>query len=169
MSINLVWTESQSLEKPKAVDTTSCPSGVYLRRFITTTTNEDEQIVYSYKEAFLTNEEYAQYQLLQNISEQVLGEDSSDAYLIYKQKLNTPILYAENGHYYKPKWAAEIYEELVNRGEKFAELFPLTIWDATEEQENAEKMSLEELKVLTIFLGQLQEQYFNEYKIAKKI
>ena len=77
-------------------------------------------------------------------------------------------LYEENGHMYKPKWAAEIYEELVNRGEKFAELFPLTIWDATEEPENAVKMSLEDLKALTIFLGQLQEQYFNEYKIAKK-
>lgn len=169
MTINLVWADSKSLEKPEAIDSKSCPSGVYLRRFITSSVNEDDQVVYSYKEAFLTNAEYAEYSLLQNIAEQVLGEDSSDAYLIYKQKLNTPVLYEANGHMYKPKWAAEIYEELVNRGEKFAELFPLTIWDATEEPENAVKMSLEDLKALTIFLGQLQEQYFNEYKIAKRI
>ena len=151
MTINLVWADSKSLEKPEAIDSKSCPSGVYLRRFITSSVNEDDQVVYSYKEAFLTNAEYAEYSLLQNIAE------------------HTPVLYEANGHMYKPKWAAEIYEELVNRGEKFAELFPLTIWDATEEPENAVKMSLEDLKALTIFLGQLQEQYFNEYKIAKRI
>lgn len=167
MAINLKWTDSQSLEKPVAVDSSSSPSGVYIRRFITTTINEDEQTVYKYKEAFLTNEEYAQYSLLQNISEQVLGEEYSEAYLIYKQKLNTPVLYSINNHYYKPKWAAEIYEELISRGEKFPELFPLTIWDSTGEQENAEKMTWDDLKSLTIFLGQLQEQYFNEYKLAK--
>ena len=167
--MELNWKNSESFNKPEAVDNTSSPNGVYLRRFITAVETEEGETKYQYKEAFLTNAEYAEYSLLQNIAEQVLGEDSSDAYLMYKQKLNTPVLYEVNGHMYKPKWAAEIYEELVNRGEKFAELFPLTIWDATEEPENVVKMSLEDLKALTIFLGQLQEQYFNEYKIAKRI
>lgn len=166
--MEIIWKQSESLVRPAALDTTSSPNGVYIRKFITE--NEiDGVIKYQYQEAFLTLEEYEQYKLLQAISESILGEDTSDAYLIYKQKLNTPVLYETNGHYYKPKWAADIYEELVNRGEKFAELFPLTIWDATEEPENAEKMSLEDLKALTIFLGHLQEQYFNEYKIAKKV
>ncbi len=167
MTLELIWRTSESLNKPEPVDKTSSPHGVYVRKFITEQKTEEGEIKYSYKEAFLTFDEYSQYELMQTINEQVLGEDSSDAYLIYKQKLSTPVLYEENGHYYKPKWAAEIYEELVNRGEKFAELFPLTIWDATEQEENAEKMGLEDLKKLTIFLGKLQEQFFYEYKLSK--
>ena len=169
MTITLNWKISESTVKPEAVDKKLSPYGVYIRKFIQEVPEtEDSPKKYTYQEAFLSIEEYSQYELMQIISEQVLGEDSSDAYLIYKQQLNTPVIYEVNGHYYKPKWAAEIYEELVNRGEKFAELFPLTIWDATELQENAVKMSLEELRALTVFLGQLQEQYFNEYKIAKE-
>lgn len=163
--INLNWTSSQSLSKPKRLDKNSSPYGVYIRRFINENVSNDGQIIYDYQEAFLTLEEYSKYEIMKAIS----GEEDSDEYLKYKLRLDTPILYEANGHLYKPKWAAEIYEGLINRGEKFAELFPITIWDATKEAGNAIEMSLEELKKLTIFLGRIQEQYFNEYKNSGNI
>ena len=162
----LTWRTSESLNKPLELDKTSSPNGVYIRKFIQEVETEDG-IKYSYKEAYLTKEEYAQYELLSNINEQVLGEENTDEYLIYKTKLNTPVLYEANGHYYKPKWAADIYEDFVSRGEKFPELFPISIWDATEQPENVEQMTLEDLKSLTIFLGKIQEGYFNAYKMSK--
>lgn len=160
MMVNLNWNNSQSLLKPQRIDKDSSPCGVYIRRLINENINDNGQTVYDYQEAFLTLDEYNKYELIQAVS----GEEDTDEYLKYKLKLDTPVLYEKNGHLYKPKWAAEIYEELVSRGEKFAELFPITIWDATKEAENAVKMSLDDLRKLTIFLGRIQEQYFNEYK-----
>ena len=162
----LTWRTSESTLKPLEIDSTSSPNGVYVRKFITEVPSE-EGTKYQYQEAFLSPSEYQQYQLLNMINENVLGKENTDEYLLYQNKLNTPVLYETNGHYYKPKWAVEIYEELVTKGEKFPTLFPLSIWDATGKQENAEQMSLEDLKALTIFLGTLQEQYFYEYKVSK--
>jgi hypothetical protein len=168
VNMQLNWRLSESTNKPTEIDNTSSPCGVYVRKYIKEVQDTESDIVkYQYQEAFLTSEEYQQYSLLQQINEQILQEDQSEAYLLYKQKLDTPVLYETNGHYYKPKWAADIYEGLINRGEKFEKLFPLTIWDSTELPENAEKMTLEQLKELTIFLGSIQETYFNEYKLNK--
>lgn len=160
--LTLTWNNSQSLIKPKTLDKDSSPHGVYIRRFINESINDDGQTVYNYQEAFLSLDEYNKYELILAIS----GEEDTEEYLEYKMKLDTPVLYEKNGHMYKPKWAAEIYEKLVSRGENFAELFPITIWDATGNSDNAVEMSLEDLKELTIFLGRIQEQYFNEYKVA---
>lgn len=163
----LNWRNSESFNKPEAIDSTSSPNGVYVRRFITEVTTEDGETKYTYKEAFLTQEEYNQYQLMNTIAEQVLKEDTSDACVAYKAQLDTPVLYEVNGHYYKPKWAADIYESLVSKGEKFPDMFPITIWDATEEAKNAVEMTIEELRALTTFLGKVQEKYYYAYKLAK--
>lgn len=169
---NIEWVNVESLVKPEDVDAKMSPNGVYVRRFITpveveATETQEAYTKYTYTEAFMTQEEYSQYLLLQEISSQVLGEESTDAYLLYKQQLNTPVLYETNGHYYKPKWAADIYEAFVDRGEKFPELFPIRIWDATEEADNAVEMTLEELRALTVYLGGIQEEYFYAYKLSK--
>ena len=74
----LNWRNSESFNKPEAIDSTSSPNGVYVRRFITEVTTEDGETKYTYKEAFLTQEEYNQYQLMNTIAEQVLKEDTSD-------------------------------------------------------------------------------------------
>lgn len=166
MTQQINWRTANSLEKPALVDNTSSPNGVYVRRLITETVDNEGITKYSYQEAFMTHEEYSQYSLLCNISESVLGKETSDVYLMYQAKLNTPVEYV-NGHFYKPTWAESVYESLIQRGEKFPELLPLKIWDATGLEENTVEMNLEEIKALAIFLAKVQEACYTEYKRAK--
>lgn len=160
--MELKWVTSESLVRPKRVDEKISESGVYLRRNIQEV-ETDDGVKYTYLEAYLTKEEYKNYQLYKIL----LNEDDSEAYENYKLKLDTPVEYEENGHLYKPKWAQEIYAGLIEKGRLFPSLFPIKIWDATGLEENAEMMSLENLIALTLFLGTIQEQYFNEYKQEK--
>ncbi len=168
--MDIQWKQAESMEQPLKIDETLSANGVYLRKNIQTVpfTDSDgnEQVKYTYLEAFLTKEEYSMYKLEKSIAVNVLKENDSEAYENYKAKLDTPVEYT-NGHLYKPKWAEEVYAGLLQKGAILPNLFPLKIWDATEIEENAVSMSIAELTALTIFLAGKQEQYFNEYKLEK--
>lgn len=166
----LSWKKAESLIKPKEIDNKSTSSGVYVRKNIEKIISETESgetiEKYQYLECLMTEGEYNNYVLQKYITSTVLDEDDTPEYQNYKNKLNEPVQY-KNGFYYKPKWAEKVYEELIERGMKFAQLFPMRIYDATEKYENSVEMTLEELIELTLFLAGIQEQYFKEYKQAK--
>lgn len=168
--MDLNWKTVESLIEPAEVDTSSSPGGVYLRKSIKSTTttdeNENEQVKWTYSEAYLTNEEYSNYKLEKSITKNILQQDDSEAYENYKTKLDTAVEYT-NGHLYKPKWAEGTYAGFLQKGAMLPSLFPLKIWDATELEENAVSMTITELTTLTIFLASKQEQYFTEYKLEK--
>lgn len=168
MALN--WKKVESLTKPAEFDNTSTAAGIYVRQNIekitVTAENEEEIEKYTYLECLMTEGEYNNYILQKYIKTTVLDEDDTPEYQNYKNKLDEPIQYT-NGFYYKPKWAVKVYEGLIERGLKFAQLFPMRIYDATEKYENSVEMTLEELTSLTLFLAGVQEQYFKEYKQAK--
>lgn len=153
--MKLKFKEVKSLNEPILIDECSSPDKVYIRDCV----KEGEDGYFEYKEAILSKDEYL-YATCNNV-------DLSYAQVHYEEKLNIPVEYEENGHLYKPKWAQEIYAGLIEKGRIFPSLFPIKIWDATGLEENAEMMSLENLIALTLFLGTIQEQYFNEYKQEK--
>lgn len=165
------WYKSESTIEPKRVDTESSPNGVYLRKLIHQETrsydSKSENLVYSYLEAFITKEQYKEYSFIQSILSQVFGEEDTDSYLEYQFKLDTPILYEANNHYYKPKWANSIYADLITKAQAYPDLLPITIWDSTGLENNAVEMSLDELVDLTKFLAKKQEQFYYEYKLKK--
>lgn len=159
--------KAESLEKPIRLDETSSANGVYIRINCSTETVSDndgnEQIKYSYLEAFCTKEEFEKFKLVS----QVQNKDVSAAQIEYDFKLDTPVEYKGTGFTYKPKWAEEIYVGLIEKGSKFPDIFPMTIYDSTKQAERAVNMSLKELTALTMFLATKQQQYFNEKKAAE--
>lgn len=163
------WKIVESLVEPQKIDATSSPGNVYVRTNIqklALTADGEEQIKWVYSEAFMSLDDYKLFQLKNDIANAILNEDDSEAFKSYKQKLDTPVEYT-NGFLYKPKWAEGIYAGFIQKGTLLPMLFPLKIWDATETEENAVEMTLQELITLTIFLAQKQEQYFNVYKQEK--
>lgn len=111
-------------------------------------------------------------------NEQRLSEielELSQAETDYTTQLDTAVPYAtsedEEGnktcHMYKPKWAEETYISLLTAGQLMPDMFPMTIWDATELEENAVEMTLAELTKLTLYLANIQQQYFNQRKAKK--
>lgn len=158
----------ESMVKPSLIDKTSSPDGVYIRRNIKEIQTEEGATKFTYQETFLTFNEYESYSQ-ELLVKEINGEENSEEYETYKEKMNTPVQYPANGFYYKPKWAEEIYAGLIQKGTLLPSLFPLKIWDSTEKQENAVEMSIAELTALSIFLAQKQEEYFEEYKLAKKL
>lgn len=166
--ITFNWNKVESREKPATLDTSISSKNVYIRKNIQEVVEEDaageEYTKYVYDETILTVEEYENFKLIQEIN----NEDSSAAYLEYKAKLDTAIEYPANGHLYKPKWAEEVYAGLIQKGVLLPSLFPMLIWDATEKEENAVNMTIEDLTALSLFLATKQEEYFKEYKKAKK-
>jgi len=122
---------------------------------------------YSYLEAFCSNEEFNQFELICSVQK----KDVSAAQIEYDYKLDTPIEYPEeiggNGFTYKPKWAEEIYVGLIEKGAKFPDIFPMMIYDSTKQAERAVNMTIQELTALTMFLAEKQQQYFNEKKVAE--
>lgn len=165
------WKNAESMNEPIKIDFMSSPGNVYLRTNIKKVSFEDiggkEINKWVYDEAFMSNEEFALYQLKNEIINGVLGIDDTEAFRNYKKKLDTPVEYPVNGFMYKPKWAEEIYGGLIEKGVLLPSLFPIKIWDASEKEECSELMGLEQLVALTVFLAGVQEQYFNEYKIEK--
>lgn len=167
--MQISYKQAQSAIKPLAIDLTSSPGGVYVRRNIKQLVKESEtgekNVYFDYEEAFLTKSEYEEYSHFL-IMKSVKQEDNSSAFEIYQAKLDTPVQYS-NGFYYKAKWAETVYADLIQKGIMFPQLFPLKIWDATETEENAASMTMQELTLLTMFLAQKQEEFFAEYKRAK--
>lgn len=156
----------ESMVKPSQIDKTSSPDGVYIRRNIKESQTEDGT-KYTYQEAFLSVNEYEKYSQ-ELLVKEINGEENSEEYETYKEKLNTPIQYPTNGFYYKPKWAESVYAGLIQKGSMLPSLFPLKIWDSTEKEENAVEMTIAELTALAIFLANKQEEFFEEYKLTKK-
>lgn len=119
----------------------------------------------------MTDDEYNIFLIGQEIS----GENyNSDAYLNYKAALDKPVIYPENGNKYKPLWVKNaqgedgVYIDFLQKGEMFPELiYPIAIWDATENPEKIVSMDKEAFKALVGYLGKVQEKLYTEYKIAK--
>lgn len=171
--MQITWKKTESLTMPLEIDTTSSPSGIYIRRNIEEITNE-YGTKYQYDEVFLTKSEYEIYskELLVNA---INGEDNTAEYEEYKNKLNTGVQYT-NGKFYKPKWAA-IYSQKINEIlpmlNAYKELgsdisiitgLKINVYDITATVENAEEMNIKEIIELWLFLIKKQEQFFNEYK-----
>ena len=161
---------AQANKRPLEIDITSSKDGVYVRRDIKEVEIELEngEILkrFEYQEAFMSKSEYEQYarELLANT---INGNDNSQAYETYQKKLDTPIEYPLNGFTYKPKWAETVYAGLLQKGALLPQLFPLKIYDSTEQEDRAQVMTMEELIALSIFLATMQEKYFAEYKAEK--
>lgn len=157
--------KSKSTVKPVEIDKTSSPAGVYIRINIVETEPEDENssAYFEYDEAYLTNEEFNQYVLIKNIQ----GKEVNAAQIEYDYKMDTPVEYPENGFTYKPRWAEEIYVSKITLGTALPSLFPLSIYDSTDLETRKQDMTVAELTQLSLYLGSMQEQYFNEYKQHK--
>lgn len=167
--------KAESFIKPERVE--KALNGYYIRKNFTTeevVDQQDENIKntkYCYDEAFLTDEEYNIFLIGQEIS----GENyNSDAYLNYKAALDKPVVYPENGYKYKPKWVKNaqgedgVYIDYLQKGKMFPELiYPIAIWDATENPECIAKMDETEFMKLVAYLAAVQEKLYTEYKMAK--
>lgn len=159
--------KAESLEKPIRLDEKSSANGVYIRINCSAETVSDndgnEQIKYSYLEAFCTKEEFEQFKLVSKVQ----NKDVSAAQIEYDFKLDTPVEYKKTGFTYKPKWAEKIYAGLLEKGKLLPNLFPMQIYDSTDKEERSVVMSAEELEKLALFLAEKQQEYFNEKKKAE--
>lgn len=173
--MKLNYVESQSTVKPLEIDIDSSGTGVYIRRNIKEV-DIDGTIYYQYQEAFITKSEYEQASNDLLVGE-INGEDNTAEYEEYKNKLNTPVEYI-NGHYYKPKWIS-LYSPIIDEfaikiqlyekaGGDAAPILAIRtpIYDVTGKAANAVLMSVKEVIDLWLFLYQIKEQYFAEYKKA---
>lgn len=174
--MELQYKEVQSCIRPKEIDSTSSPNGVYLRKNIT---QEDD--IYTYKEAFLSLEEYNQYIISKDITNEILDKEDSEAFQNYEKKLNTGVLYT-NGHLYKPKYINDykkIMDDVITAldllikagGEQAAAQIlakKFTVYDETGLAKNAELMTVTEIITLYFYLYTVKEQYYQEYKAEKQ-
>lgn len=87
--MQIEWKKVESRNKPALEDAQSSIDGVYIRKNITSETrldNENEEYtIFCYDEAFLTNEEYKNYLLIQDIVNNVSlkhDNDIIDAYTL---------------------------------------------------------------------------------------
>lgn len=176
MQIN--YKQAESKIKPVKRDSTSSPNGVYFRRNIKEieTINEsgEKSIKYTYDEAYLNTNEAAilTEDLLVN---QLNGEPDTPEYEIYKNKLNTGVLYT-NGFKYKPKYISD-YKKIMSDIKDAVDLIKdlggdpseilsqqFAIYDETGKPENMVMMSGLEVIKLYFYLYSIKEQYFAEYK-----
>lgn len=161
--MKLNWKIAESTVKPIEFDDKSSPFGVYIRKDIVEV-KTDDHVSFKYHEVFLTKEDYEQYRISLIVQELMGIEQQSESYKEYLAKMNMPIEYPINNHLYKPKWAQEIYVDLISKMEVYTSFQTIAIWDATGAPENVVDMNINQLKELTSFLGKVQEQYYNEYK-----
>ena len=105
--------DSESTVKPNRIDTQSSQSGVYIRVCINEIEDNDGNVRYKYKEAFVDKAEWEQYIQIQN----ALGKKVTGANIEYTYKMNIPVLYPLNGFYYLPIWAEEIYADKLTKGQ----------------------------------------------------
>lgn len=99
--------------------------------------------------------EYIKQQRLLEIEEELKQADTD-----YENVLNTPYEYT-NGYKYKPKYIEDSYVLLIA-----ADVFPLTIWDASEI--NSVEMAKNDLIALSMFLKQIAEPAFQTRKNLRK-
>lgn len=173
--MNINYKIAESFIKPERTEQVT--NGYYVRRNYSTVSVVDEQnpdaepkTKYVYEEAFLTPTEF-NYYLMQLAASQ---EDTSDAYLRYKEKLDTPVIYPKTGFAYKPKWVKDAmgkdgtYMDLYNKGLLFPDfVYPIPLYDATEDVEKLVTFTKEEFVELIGFLAAIQQQFYNEYKAEK--
>lgn len=168
--MEVIYKIAQSNKRPLEVDITSSNDGVYVRRDIKEVEIEleDGEILkrFEYQEAFLSKSEYEQY-ARELLAKTINGNDNSQAFETYQKKLDTPIEYPVNGFTYKAKWAETVYAGLLQKGALLPQLFPLKIYDSTEQEDRAQVMSMEDLIALSVFLATAQEKFFAEYKAEK--
>lgn len=174
MKLNYKIVESN--DRPLEIDVTSSSETVYIRRNIKELEREDGSKYFQYQEAEITKSEYEQASNDLLVGE-INGEDNTAEYEEYKEKLNTPVQYT-NGHYYKPKWIS-LYSPIIDEfaikiqlyekaGGDAAPILAIRtpIYDVTGKAANAVLMSVKEVIDLWLFLYQIKEQYFAEYKKA---
>lgn len=178
--MQIIYKQAESKTKPAERDVISSPEGVFLNRnikeVITIDESGNESKKYTYETAFLSKDDYEQAaaDLLVN---QINGEDNTPEYEEYKNKLNTGVEYT-NGHYYKPKWIAtysSIIDEFAIKANLYekagGDITPMlgiktAVYDVTGKSENAVLMSVVDVIELWLFLYQIKEKYFAEYKKA---
>ena len=174
MTIN--FKRAESFNKPPRTE--QVVNGWYVRKNfaveqVANDPQNEENLIdkYTYDEAFLTDREYE----IMLIGQEISGENyQSDAYLNYKAKLETPVVYPANGYQYKPVWIKNAkgedgtYIDLYDKAEKFPDLmYPIPLWDVTNDPAKVARMTKEEFVSLITFLGSVQEQLYNQYKLAK--
>lgn len=176
----IIFRTAESFIKPERTEEVS--NGYYIRRNYRTEQVQDQQdetitkTKYIYDEAFLTNSQYQAY----TIGLMIANEDTSDAYLRYKQALDTGVVFDKekggNGLLYKPKWVKEangdkgIYFALLEDWERLggeSVIKSLPLWDATELPENVREFDMAQFKALIGFLAMEQEKLFGVYKTGK--
>ena len=162
-------------DKPERVE--KALNGWYIRKsfkseaVVDLQNEEIKNIKYSYDEAFLTDDEYNIFLIGQEIS----GENyNSDAYLNYKAALDKPVIYPENGNKYKPLWVKNaqgedgVYIDFLQKGEMFPELiYPIAIWDATENPEKIVAWIKRLLRLLLVILVKFKKNYIPSIKLPK--
>lgn len=164
--MNVIYRKAESNTRPLDIEVTSSSKYVYIRRNINEETRQEDEgkpyTMYVYEEALLTKDDWEGYknELLYKL---INNQDNTEEFDSYLNSLNTPIEY-DNGHTYKPKWADFIYFGLLQKGMVWPELFPMKIYDSTGLEENAEEMTIEELRSLALFLEKKKEELFLEYK-----
>ncbi len=179
--MQITYKTVQSTKKPLEIDVSSSSGGIYLRRNIETIETTDEttgetSTKYEYQEAFLTQSEYEQASKDLLVG-QINGEDNTAEYEEFKTKLDTGVMYT-NGKYYKPKWI-DLYSNIIDSfaikielyekaGGDISSILALTtpVYDVTGLAENAETMSVTEIIELWLFLYQIKEKYYAEYKAS---
>lgn len=158
--------DSESTVKPNRIDTQSSQSGVYIRVCINEIEDNDGNVRYKYKEAFVDKAEWEQYIQIQN----ALGKKVTGANIEYTYKMNIPVLYPLNGFYYLPIWAEEIYADKLTKGQVVKNIFPMDIYDATNKKANAVSMTAEQLETLSEYLVEnYQKVYFKEKKKIEEL
>lgn len=162
------YRQSESLNKPVAFDTKSSKVGIYVRFCVEEKERKDNDGIvtkyYSYIECYMTNAEWEQYKL----AKQIQGETIDIPTMEYDYKMQQPVEYpvseGGNGFTYRPIWAEKVYASKIATLTAFPELLPIAIYDTTDKEERMQKMTLEQLKALTLFLGNIQLEYFAEKK-----
>lgn len=108
----------------------------------------------------MTKAEWEQYKLVAKMQ----GETLDAPTIEYNFKMNVPVEYpvgaGGNGFTYKPIWAEKVYASKISTLTAFPELLPIAIYDSTNKEERMQKMSIEQLKALSLYLGNVQLQYF---------
>ena len=162
------YRQSESLNKPVAFDDKSSKSGIYVRFCVEEKERKDNNGIvtkyYSYVECYMTNAEWEEYKLVKKLQGDTIDIPTMEYDFKMQQPVEYPISEGGNGFTYKPIWAEKVYASKIATLTAFPELLPIAIYDTTNKVERMQKMTLEELKKLSLFLGQYQLRYFDEKK-----
>ena len=162
------YRQSESLNKPVAFDDKSSKYGVYARFCVEEKERKDNNGIvtkyYSYVECYMTNAEWEEYKLVKKLQGDTIDIPTMEYDFKMQQPVEYPTSEGGNGFTYKPIWAEKVYASKIATLTAFPELLPIAIYDTTNKIERMQKMTLEELKKLSLFLGQYQLRYFDEKK-----